>query len=578
MKTARILLINPNCLEKRVQDYDIKVVPIGLFYIGALLREAGHDCHILNWYNINSRPQVIRETFLEYRPDIIGLSVLHANRWGGIEIARTARELLPDVKIVFGGPGATFLWRHLMKHFPVIDYIVRGEGENTFLELINHLTGTSDTSTDEIKGIVFRRNGRITSTPDREFIKDIDSLPNPARYFTFQHVVSSRGCPWNCTFCGSPTFWKRRVRYHSPGYFVDQLEMLHHRGIKHFYVSDDTFTAGKDRVIEICREITMRDLNITWVAISRVNCITPEVLYWMRRAGCQQISFGVESGSSKIRKLYNKQIKDREVISAFTLCSSYGILPRAYFIYGAPGENNKTIRASIKLMEKIKPLSAIFYILDLFPGTDLYDRFIKAAHITDDIWLKRIEDIMYFETDPALSREDVLHFGEMLRGAWCRNLSNYARQTELVDIPELYPFHAEFLSRLGMTFAFGDYASMEAVPEKKKTAEILFRRALKYHPDARAFLGLGILRQKKRDFQGSVEILTRGSRHFPDDVQIHTCLGISLMNMNHMDHALDIFLKFPEEKQCLTHAAECSRMLGRHELYRELTGRLRSYE
>ncbi len=555
----RIFLINPYCLEQRLTDYDIRVVPIGLYYIGAHLKENGHQVSILNWYDINQRLHEVRETFLQHRPEIIGISILHANRWGGIEIARIAKEILPDAKIVFGGPGATFLYQHLMEHFPEVDYIIRGEGEETFLELAECIKDSTSTAEEDIRGLVYRKDGRIACNPWREFITDIDTLPNPAAHFTFQHVVSSRGCPWNCTFCGSPTFWKRKVRFHSPEYFVNQLEMLHSRGINHFYVSDDTFTVREERVIEICREIIRRRLDITWVAISRVNCISSSMLYWMRRAGCVQISFGVESGSSKIRKLYNKQIKDHEVEQAFSLCTSYGILPRAYFIYGAPGETRKTIRASINLMERIRPLSAIFYILDLFPGTALYNTWRKAAAVSDDIWLKRIEDIMYFETDPKMSREDVLHFGRMLRSAWHEGLSRYVKEIKPVNIPELYPYHADFLSRLGMTFAFGDYAANPEIPNCEESAVYLFEKALEYGPDSKAFLGLGVIRQKKRDFAGSVKILEEGARHFPEDPQIHSCLGISLMNMGRLDDALTVFKKFPNDPQCSRFLQECAR-------------------
>ena len=558
----RIFLINPYCLDERVVDYDIKVVPIGLYYIGSLLRELGHDCTILNWHDINTRPHEIREMFLQHRPDLIGISIMHANRWGGIEIARIAKELLPDTPVVFGGPGATFLYRHLMEHFPEIDYIIRGEGEITFTQLLDFITNPDSRNIESINGLVYRDGNRVLSTSSREFIEDIDTLPNPARHFTFQHVVSSRGCPWNCTFCGSPAFWKRKVRFHSPDYFVDQLELLNRKGINHFYVSDDTFTVKEDRVVEICRKIIERGLNITWVAISRVNCISENMLYWMRRAGCLQISFGVESGSQKIRAIYNKKIKDQDAERAFSLCTAYGILPRAYFIYGAPGETRKTIKASIKLMDRIRPLSAIFYILDLFPGTALYNTWRKAASLSDDIWLKRIEDIMYFETDPKISREDVLTFGRMLRSAWHRGLPQYAREIKPVDITELYPFHADFLARLGMTFAFGDYAANPEIPQKEQTAEYLFNRALEYAPDSKAYLGLGIIRQKQRDFTGSVDILKEGARHFPDNPQIHSCMGISLMNLSRFKEALDILSKFPDDQQCNNYAAECRRMLG----------------
>ena len=577
----KILLVNPYCIDERLQDYDIRVVPIGLHYLGAYLIERGHDCRIVNWYNAESRPHEISDTFLRFRPDVAAFSILHANRWGGIEIARTAKELLPDITTVFGGPGATFLWRHLMTHFNQIDYIVLGEGEETLSELVDLIGENGKDGPDNIRGLVFRDgNGQVCKTAVRDFIQDIDKLPNPARFFTYQHVISSRGCPFSCTFCGSPAFWKRKVRFHSPSYFVDQLELLAKKGVRHFYVSDDTFTVKPQRVVAICKEILERGLDITWVAISRVNCITSEILYWMRRAGCQQISFGIESGDRRIRKLYKKQISDTEAREAFRLCRSYGILPRAYFIYGAPGENRKSIRASIRLMEKIRPLGAIFYILDLFPGTALYDNFRKNSGITDEIWLRRIEDIMYFETDPSLSREDILKYGRMLRSAWYSSLPEYAAAVgdELVDLPELYPHHADFLSRLGMTFAFGAFAAIPDIPRKEQTAELLFMKALEFHPDSRAFLGAGAIKQKNRDFQDSVDILMEGSRHFPRDAQIHACLGISLMNLGRLEEALDLLLGFPEDRQCLQHAAHCARELGRLDLAQEIMKRMEHHE
>ena len=127
----KILLIHPYCLEKRIHEEDVSVVSIGVYYVGAFLKENNYDVEILNWYNINKTPQKIKETFVEKKPDIIGLSILHANRWGGIEIAQIAKEVDPNIKIVFGGIGATFLWKHLLTHFRQIDFAVIGEGEYT---------------------------------------------------------------------------------------------------------------------------------------------------------------------------------------------------------------------------------------------------------------------------------------------------------------------------------------------------------------------------------------------------------------------------------------------------------------
>ena len=126
----KILLIYPYFLDKRIHEYDISVPPIGIYYVGALLKEKGYDVQIYNWYNINQSPDIISDMINSERPDIIGFSILHANRWGGIDIAKIAKTLNPDIKIVFGGIGATFLWDHLLNHFHDIDYIVLGEGGN----------------------------------------------------------------------------------------------------------------------------------------------------------------------------------------------------------------------------------------------------------------------------------------------------------------------------------------------------------------------------------------------------------------------------------------------------------------
>ena len=219
-------------------------------------------------------------------------------------------------------------------------------------------------------------------------------------------------------------------------------------------------------MIEICRKIIEKKLDITWNAISRVDHVSEEVLYWMRKAGCIQISYGVESGSQKIRKFLLKNISSEKIQSAFTLTQKYGIMARAYFIYGAPQESRQTIQETIDLVNTIKPLGAIFYILDIFPGTALYEDFKQRFNATDDIWLNRIEDIIYFETDDKLSKKMILDFGEKLRTSYHKMLSEFVDSISLVDQKELYPMHSDFLSRLAMTFDHGDYAGIEMIKEK----------------------------------------------------------------------------------------------------------------
>ncbi len=567
-----ILLIYPYFIDDRIHSEDIKAVPMGVYYIGALLKENNYNVDILNWYNIDKTPEKIKEVLSEKKPDVIGFTILHANRWGGIEIARLAKEINPEVKTVFGGVGAVFLWEHLLTHFKEVDYIVMGEGEYTFLNLITYFEQGDDDGAD-IKGIAFRRGKEIIRAEPADKIENLDSLPIPAKYFKFQHLSLTRGCPENCTFCGSPDFWERRVRFHSSDYFVKQLSLLYQKGIRFFYFSDDTFTINKEVVIDICGKIIEQGLDISWAAISHVKYVDEDVLSWMRRAGCIQISYGIESGSEEIRGVFNKKLNNRLIIDTFDLTKKYGIMPRAYFIYGSPGENMDTIKETKKLISSIKPLGAIFYILDIFPGTALYEDYKKRMNVSDDLWLQKVEDIMYFETDPDLNQDMVIAFGRELRTCFYQNLSSYAKDIELTDQEGFHQLHADFLSRLGMTFSHGDYAQVEAITEKNETAEFLYRRALTYHHNHRAYLGLGMLYQQNREFDKGAQILKEGIEHFPDDEQLNMCMGINHMNQKEFETALVYFLKFEESRHMAHYTANCYGAMGEFDKARAIRER-----
>jgi radical SAM superfamily enzyme YgiQ (UPF0313 family) len=558
----KILLMYPYFIEERIRDDDVKAVPMGLYAVGAVLKENHYDAEILDWHEINRTPEKINQILSEKKPDVIGFSVLHGNRWGAIDIARTAKQLNPKTQVVFGGIGATFLWEHLLTHFPEVDVVVLGEGEWTFLNLVRHFEKKQDQGLAQIRGIAYRENGKILKTAQPDPIRDLDSLPIPSKHFLYEHVSSSRGCAWNCSFCGSPQFWGRNIRWRSPENFVEELEMLFRKGVSFFYFSDDTFTLDPKKVIEICKRIIEKNLKISWYAISRVDQVDEVMLYWMRRAGCIQISYGVESGSVKIRKALGKPVKTEQIGRAFALTTRYGILSRAYFIYGAPGETWETIQETIDLMDEIKPLSAIFYILDVFPGTRLYSDLKKRHGITEDVWLKKMEGIMYFETDSTMNDDLILAFGKKLRTAFYEKVHSYAESIELVERKDLYPWHADFCSRLGMTFSHGDYSRVQEVGRKLETAEKLFRKALGYSPDHRAYLGLGIIRQRKGEFKESIKFLEEGLRHWPGSEDLTVCLGINYMNLGDFKIALDHFSKFPQSGAARAYMDECREALG----------------
>ncbi len=552
----KIFLVNPACRDARIDQEDSMASPIGLFYIGALLKENRYNVELVNLAQEHDPLAYFSWILQNNRPDLIGFFVLNANRHNAVAAATAARQQCPDTCIVFGGPCATFMPEHLMGTNSAVDYIVNGEGEHTFLAIAGALLTNRRDQIPSIPGLVYRQQDTLIRTPGPEPIADLDQLPHPSKYFSFHHLSMSRGCPGRCTFCGSPKFWgSGRPRFHSAKWFADEIEALFNSGTRHFFISDDTFTLERERVISLCRILAEKKLDITWNAISRVDHIDEKMLWWMRKAGCIQISYGVESGSETIRRTLGKPVAHNDIIRAFKLTASLGILPRAYFIYGSPGENEQTIKETCELILKIKPLGAIFYILVLFPGTFLYENACRKGLVSSDVWNHDIEDIPWFEIDPGLDFDLVKQFGDTLRQTFFSNLHRFAADIELLDDKALYPCHADFLSRLAMTFSHGDYAGNPQVIDAGTTAETLYEKALLYHPDFRAFLGLGMLHMKTGRFKKAIEILETGLEHHPGQKDLLLCSALNHMNSGDFKKALAILeplAHLPEARKYMT--------------------------
>jgi len=553
---VKVLFVNPACMDKRVTDDDALQVPIGLYYLAAQLLDQGIDAAILNLARPTGRKgsrepidplSLFRSALEQTRPDIIGFSVTNPSRINAMVCAGIARTLLPRAMIVFGGPAPTFMADHLFAACPELDVIVRGEGENTFADLVRATENTPPVQDrlNAIPGLIFRQNENLVDTGPSRPIQDLDDLVHPAKYFTYQHLAMSRGCPGRCTFCGSPKFWgSARVRRHSPDWFFQEIQTLAGKGISHFFISDDTFTMDREAVVRLCEKIISAKLNITWNAISRVDYIDESILPLMRKAGCIQISFGVESGADKIKKILGKPIDNATCIQAFNWVKSCGILPRAYFIYGSPGEKKVTIDQSISLMEKLGPLSTVFYMLVVFPGTRLYSRARDKGWVDDAVWFNQIEDLPWFELDPNMDFARVQSWGDRLRTAFFNGIDQFVSNIALKDDKTLFPFHADFLSRLAMTFSQGEYAHDPRVTNPKKMATTLFEKALDYHPDSRAYLGLAMILLKSKQFAQAITRLEEGLSHFPDHKELSVCMGVCLMNMNDFSQALSFFTPF----------------------------------
>jgi radical SAM superfamily enzyme YgiQ (UPF0313 family) len=368
-------------------DADFFQTPFGLFSLGAQALRAGHQVKVLNLsgYAFSALEEIIPKL----EADLYGMSCWTANRRGVGQVAELIKRHHPEAKVVIGGPHATPFAKEMLQHHPAIDLVSVGESDATLLEIVERMK--SELPLSEIAGTVFRSATGIQSGPPRASIPNLDTLASPHHYFDTHIVMTSRGCPWACTFCGAETSWGRGFRGHSVPYVLDALERLVPRlRVKMVQVKDDTFTTNKKRVIELCRGIRERKLNFLWSCDTRVDVLSEELLYEMRLSGCQRLSLGVESGSQQILDGIHKKISKEAIIRAAEMAKKFGVHVRFYMMLGNRGETAETFRETLEFLETAKPHQYIFSCLSIYPGTEDF-RDAEAAG-----WLDRE---LYFTGD-----------------------------------------------------------------------------------------------------------------------------------------------------------------------------------
>lgn len=356
----------PDGFQPTDLDPDFHQIPYGLLSLGAQALRAGHEVKLLN---LSSYPwPQVEQVLSDMRADLYGLSCWTANRRGVDLTTRLIRSYDPGTHIVVGGPHATPLAEEVLQHYTAIDTVCTGESELSFMELVQRLQAGK--STQGIAGTVYRDGAAIIKGPPRPSINDLDSLASPHDYFDTHIIMTSRGCPWQCTFCGAETTWGRGFRGQSIGYVLDALErVLPRLPVKMIQVKDDTFTANKKRALDICKGIRERKLNFMWSCDTRVDVLTEELIKEMRLAGCQRLSLGVESGSPTILQAINKKITVEKIEEAARLAKLYGIAVRFYMMLGNRGETSATFYETLDFLERSKPHQYLFSCLSIYPGT-----------------------------------------------------------------------------------------------------------------------------------------------------------------------------------------------------------------
>jgi len=382
----RIVLIFPPSIYQTKQT----MPPLGIAWLAAILRKNGFsDIFLIDAVINNYSNEKVIELLREKDPDIIGLSFGTQNRFFAFNLARLIKQNFPKIPIVAGGPHPTLTANDILQNDCGIDIVVRGEGEYSFLELIRAMSTKNDLR--GIRGVSFKDNGQIVHNQNREPIINLDDLPMPARDLLpidnykqkiplsdkiCTSMITSRGCPYNCVYCSTSEQWGHKIRHRSSNNVVDEIEYLMKtyklEGVGFF---DDVFTMDKNRVIEICREILRRNLNIYWWCEARANTIDKEMVDWMKKAGCEHISMAIESGSNRILKNIKKSITVEQGIEAAKIIKQAGIKLKVFFMHGLPGEEytdiKKTVFLSRYLEHKIGVDEATQSLTVIYPGTEL---------------------------------------------------------------------------------------------------------------------------------------------------------------------------------------------------------------
>lgn len=373
-------------------------------YLAAVLEKRGIPVSILDFLTIQ-RYSAIEKILQRSEADIYGITMTTANRFYTEMIVQTLRRSFPRSRIVVGGVHATFFFRQILQRLAV-DAVFLGESEFSFARYVEEEAATG--ALRALPGIAWRDDSGGVVHTEPEWIPDIDTIPMPAfhridlsRYkdrlnqLDF-HVITSRGCPFFCNFCSIPALYNGSYRVHSVARVLDELEYVARLKYRsRVMLHDDFFSVDSERTRELCAGIAKRKIAMNWATRSRVDAVDYKTLVLMRSSGCEEIFYGVETGSPELLKKMNKEFEIADVKRAFMLTKKSGIKAICNIIVGYPGENKKTLFETQRLLAQIKPDQVYFSPIKVLPGTSLYYQSIAEGFLDESFLYKKKSSIMY---------------------------------------------------------------------------------------------------------------------------------------------------------------------------------------
>jgi radical SAM superfamily enzyme YgiQ (UPF0313 family) len=402
-----VLLLNPYDENAVKNSLGFITPPLNLMYLAAALEKASFSVKILDDDLLQRGYFKFAELAAKLNPKIIGVTATTSTIKTSLNYLKEVKKLLPDSLTVIGGPHTTFVPFETLKNSQDLDLVVLGEGEETIVDLAKtyHRGENNRECLKKVKGIVYRDNnnwdkekGDFKLTQPRPLIKDLDSLSFPARHLVpFESygvsknqsggIITSRGCVYSCGYCSSSLIMGKKFRSRSPNNVVDEIEeLVDNYNIHDIAFMDDTFMLNKSRAHKIADEINARDLDVNFVASSRVDMVNKNLLNKLRDSGMSTIYYGVESGSQRVLNLMKKGITLKQAENAVKSAKNVGLDVLASFILGYPGETEEEINKTIDFSIKIDPDYSQYSILTPFPGTPIYHNLKNKGLIETENW------------------------------------------------------------------------------------------------------------------------------------------------------------------------------------------------
>jgi anaerobic magnesium-protoporphyrin IX monomethyl ester cyclase len=393
-----LFVIPPSSLKERYGDLleAGAVYPsMGIAYVASVAEAAGHEIRVIDAEAAGIDFHGIQDEIRRFRPHVIGMQTFCANLPRCYQVAEDAKSIDPGIQIVLGGVQATLFPEHQLKN-PSIDFVVCGEGEYTFRHLLEMLQTQGNPY--DIPGLVHRTDtNTIVKNPPRQLISDLDELPLPALHLfpmdcyhsssqlrgnRTLHLLTSRGCPFNCSYCSGDLIYGKTYRFRSPSKVIEDIRYLqseYHIDSLQFY--DETFTVNRKRIFELCDALDRENLRIPWACFARVDLVDEELLARMKNSGCYQIFFGVETGVPRLLEKIRKGTTLDQARKAFRLTRKLGIETVASFMLTLPEETYEETQQSIRFGLELDPDYVYWLTFVPYPGTDLADQALNTGEI-----------------------------------------------------------------------------------------------------------------------------------------------------------------------------------------------------